>query len=317
MKANSLLVGATLVALLAPVASADTLRVPKDFATIQEAVDAAQPDDTVVVAKGTYAPFSVTDKTDLVIRGKSKPLIDGGNALDPIVEISGSTGVELIGFRIANAGDRGVDVSGDSSSITIRRCRFEMNEGPSVNLDGSGHFVENSRFIGTVGTGINLEVGAENVTIEKNRLRDNDTAISLQGSGHLVRKNRVKDARDEGIRIRAADCMILKNRVNGTDDDALDVEGDDNVLLRNRVKNAASNGVELEPASGNPFDVTGNLLQQNRVRKSGENGFYVGTTGNTFIKNRARKSVDFGLLDEAGEGANTYTKNKFGTQLFD
>jgi hypothetical protein len=316
MRSNTLLAGATLVALLAPAASADVLRVPKEFATIQEAVDAAVAEDIIVVSKGTYAPFSVTDKTDLVIRGKAKPLIDGAAANTPVVSISGSTNVALVGFLVSNAGDRGVDVS-DSTSVTIRKCRFESNAGPSVNLDGSGHFVEKSQFVGTDGEAVHLEAGAENVTIEKNLMRDTDTAVSLQGSGHLVWKNRVKDSSNDGFSVLATDCMIFKNRFDGVADDALDVEGDDNVLLKNRVKNVGSNGVELEPAVGDPFAVTGNFLQWNKVMKAGENGFFVGTPGNTFIKNKATKCETFGLLDQAGDGANFYEKNKFGTQQFD
>ena len=59
-------------------ATGATLKVPADFATIQEAVDAALPADTVLVTGGTYAENVTipTGKDGITLRGKGKVIID-------------------------------------------------------------------------------------------------------------------------------------------------------------------------------------------------------------------------------------------------
>ena len=67
-------------------ATAGTIRVPQDEPTIQAAVDAAAPGDTVLVDRGTYpGPVVVpAAKTGLTIRGvdRNAVVLDGGDARD-------------------------------------------------------------------------------------------------------------------------------------------------------------------------------------------------------------------------------------------
>ncbi len=61
-----------------------TLRVPADFATVQFAVDAAQPGDLVLIAPGEY-PEAVTVRTpSVVVRGEDRNtvILDGGDTLE-------------------------------------------------------------------------------------------------------------------------------------------------------------------------------------------------------------------------------------------
>jgi pectin methylesterase-like acyl-CoA thioesterase len=52
-------------------ASAATLRVPADHATIQAAVDAAVAGDVILIAKGSYAEAVAIDgKSQFTLRGK-------------------------------------------------------------------------------------------------------------------------------------------------------------------------------------------------------------------------------------------------------
>jgi hypothetical protein len=52
-----------------PVLAAGTIHVPGNYATIQEAIDAADPGDTIMVAAGTYGAFQVVDKNNIHIIG--------------------------------------------------------------------------------------------------------------------------------------------------------------------------------------------------------------------------------------------------------
>jgi hypothetical protein len=57
-----------------------TIRVPDDHATIQEAVDAAEPGDLVLIGAGTYEEAVIVETEDLVIRGvdRNEVILDGG-----------------------------------------------------------------------------------------------------------------------------------------------------------------------------------------------------------------------------------------------
>ncbi len=95
---------------------AATLRVPADFRTIQTAVDAAHPGDTVVVDPGTY-PERVRLKEKVTLRSAGDDsqgtlglkraeatVIDGGGTQDAHPGVDMAEGAVLDGFTVANAG---------------------------------------------------------------------------------------------------------------------------------------------------------------------------------------------------------------------
>lgn len=104
------------VFLLGGVASATTRTVPAPYPTIQSAVNASQPGDTVSIAPGTYDERVVITTSNLTITGSGqgvtiiKPLTQnpGGNttslfsgaAIDAIVLVSGATGVNISALTV-------------------------------------------------------------------------------------------------------------------------------------------------------------------------------------------------------------------------
>ena len=67
---RSLIVGFLLVVALASSLFSATLRVPSDYATIQAAVDAAAPGDTILISPGVHdEAVTIRDKTDLTVKG--------------------------------------------------------------------------------------------------------------------------------------------------------------------------------------------------------------------------------------------------------
>ena len=78
--------------------------VPDDFATIQEAVDAASPGDLILLSPGTYneAVDVVTD--DLVIRGmdRNTVILDGNFELENGIRVIGADGVAVENMTAMN-----------------------------------------------------------------------------------------------------------------------------------------------------------------------------------------------------------------------
>jgi hypothetical protein len=102
---------ASVATMLATCADAADIRVPQDFATIQAAVDAANAGDRVLVAPGTYAPFTFHAKHVTVesTGGASATTIDATGMQVSAVSFEAGTGFDTVlrGFRVlTGAGTR-------------------------------------------------------------------------------------------------------------------------------------------------------------------------------------------------------------------
>ncbi len=93
------------------------LRVPEDHPTIQEAVDAAEPGDLVLVAPGVYEESVAVETDDIVIRGldRNEVVLDGGHELENGIIVF-SNGVAVENLTTRNYTSNGVFFTGDYDS---------------------------------------------------------------------------------------------------------------------------------------------------------------------------------------------------------
>ena len=117
-----LVAAACLLATAAPALAADRqVGKGKQYATIQSAVDAADPGDRVVVAKGVYREnVSFSDKDGLTFVGRGA-VWDGRLSRDTWGDCLSfaANGVTLEGFTFRNGG---FHVRSSGEGITVRRC---------------------------------------------------------------------------------------------------------------------------------------------------------------------------------------------------
>ena len=167
-------------------ADAHRIFVPRQHRTVQGAIDAASPGDTIWVAAGVYrGPIRITK--NLVVFGEGGPdstILDGGDSVR-VVHVEGVTAGHLLGFTIRGGkapGGGGIYCLNDSA-FSISTCRIEKNwesgvalwrsagmalldlevrenKGSGITLSFSSTFLLRCRLIGNTapsGGGVSLE----------------------------------------------------------------------------------------------------------------------------------------------------------------
>ncbi len=139
---RSMMFAIGLVGFLALAASATIIHVPGDYPTIQQGINAASPDDTVLVAAGTYYEnIQMAEGVNLIGSGLGNTIIDGGGLTDVIKALNINSFL-IEGFSIRNSnqgggtpGNVGVFMNPISSSGTkvVKYCDIH-NNGKGIDL---------------------------------------------------------------------------------------------------------------------------------------------------------------------------------------
>jgi parallel beta-helix repeat protein len=167
-------------------ASPNTIHVPGDYTTIQEAIDQANPGDTIQVSSGTYEETLFINKTlTLIGENRANTILQGADCDCAIIQANWTT-VNISGFTIHNA----------SNGIVLYRC--------------SNSTITETKVNGT-GTGIWLHYSHNN-TVSDNLLPDNWCGVLLCGhsSNNTIIRNTIRD-NSRGIRVTGEENFIVHN----------------------------------------------------------------------------------------------------------
>ena len=258
----------------------DALRVPDDYATIQDAVDDAAPGDLILIAPGTYYESVIVETDDIVIRGldRNEVIIDGQHerpngfiVFSDGVAIENLTSHSHTSNGIFFTGDYGTDIIVDgyrASYVTTYNnglyglYAFNAQNGVFEHSYGSGH-PDSGFYIGQCNP---CNAVIDNVISEHNALGYSGTNASnnIVIMNSIFRHNRlgvVPNTLDSEELAPQGNITVVGNLVtdNGNEETPrrsadwdigfgvgiVAAGGNDNLIVRNRVENNSYAGIAL------------------------------------------------------------------------
>jgi parallel beta-helix repeat protein len=223
-------------------AETNTVVVPDDFSTIQEAVDAASEGDTVFVKRGTYNESVCIDQPiSLVGEDPATTKIVGEYQLNGTVVLIRHNNVSVTGFTVQPSAysfsRKGIHL------LHVSHCSLVdnviLNNGVGVWLYGSS---ENNITGNTVDGPVERSYGilaeySPNNWIFDNIVTENYYGIRLESDGNSVCGNTIVSNSKKGITIRSNNNIVTGNVVTNQES-GLVLAGSNNVLRDNKVSDS-------------------------------------------------------------------------------
>jgi len=270
-------------------AEANTIVVPDDYSTIQEAVDNAFSGDTVFVKSGTYVNQSLAITKPLSLVGEDpQTTVIMGKSLDYFPAISfaiyfEANDVQISGFTVMTTAQvRGIFGSGNRTLIENNIIESRNNIG--IGLWGDHSIITNNNLTG-VGA---LHCSGSNNTITRNMINGTSIAIELAGSFNTISGNHL--TKTDGIRVNGNSNIINSNNVRDGGIGILLNSGSHNVVFENSVTGNHGTGILIYNASNNL--VRDNYIANNIGTEGQKNGYGISLSGtryhaenNTFYRN--------------------------------
>lgn len=305
--------------------------------TIQAAVNAASPGDTIKVCRGTYAEYVTVDKTLTILGAKSG--VDGRNRTGstqesivdpddtapsgtPSINITASN-VVLDGFLLqGNENGPAVQTSATESGYKIRNNRFVANAfGLHLNASGGtttvvarNAFAVNNENLGAAsaaGNGIYSDQGLSGALVQLNKFRNNINAAFLVGGAATGVTATQNISTADGTFFAAytgGGFRILGNRVADANGSGVYFTGVSSATVQNNnIQRSGYSGIRIAAAVSSAF------VQGNVTTGSGDQGISVSSEvpgAVTVQGNVANANNGDGILFSADTAGNVIRNNR-------
>ena len=276
-----------------------TIIVPDDYPTIQKAIDAANPGDTIYVRRGTYYErVNVTKTVNVVGECREETIVNGG------FNISASD-VLLCNFTIAAPEEICVEVHG--YNVTIKR-----------------NIITNSL------VGIALWTDSYKCTVTENiveKCRDGIDSVSNDGFHSLIHNNVTGCDFGIGLALDGGNNFVYDNTITECSTVGIFILFTmDNVIEKNIVyKNGWSSSIS-ELSAGlwidariGPSYIKENVILENKIGLYLGNGSGTKVFHNLFINNSQQvclENASFSIWDDGYPFGGNYWSDYNGTDLF-
>src|SRR5215211_959218 len=246
--------------------------------SIQKAVNAADPGDTIVV-HGVHREDVVIRKNGISLRGVGNAGIEAparARADSPCSKTFGPEAICVLGDVNIKTGKlegqrvRDVSVSG----FTIRGFKQKPKGEGTIMIDVFGArnaTVEGNHVVGNNGAGIGIGADGLNNTIENNDLTDNkDAGVSvLQGERNATVANNAFTGNDRGIfATDSTETKILSNDITDNNLGMLVEKSTGTKILSNDITDSTVSGTVI-------FKSTGTKIVSNDISRSGDTGIVI------------------------------------------
>ncbi len=259
-------------------AGGNKITVPDDYATIQEAVNAAAPGTKVKVKSGVYNEYVTVTTADLRITGEGAPVLNG------YIGIYYTSGVQLDGFTIDGYYDailiyQSSDVTIKDNTITGQRDGIDM-------FYATGCLIKDND-VSTDDEGIEMYKSHGNTLDENISSGNKDEGLKMyRCDDNEIKGNEFNGSRtDEGIWMYWSHRNEIEDNVcNDNDDDgiALFYSTDNTIGSDNICNNNGDCGIALY------WYANDNMVKKNEAFDNGYYDIYnysAYTSGNVFKKN--------------------------------
>jgi len=200
-----LLMGPLIFAFNLPLVGAKTITVPDQYSTIQAAINAADPGDTIFVRAGTYYEQVVVNKTVLLIgENRDTTIIDGQEKFGSVVTVKANE-ILISNFTIRNSGSGfflfcfGIEIEGYNYT-TVRNNKIIDNQfGIGIKKSFNNKLIGNE-ITNNYGWGIRLEFSS-NCTLRDNRMSVNGDDFAIYGNelSHFIHDIDASNLRIDGV----------------------------------------------------------------------------------------------------------------------
>jgi parallel beta-helix repeat protein len=243
-----------------------TLPVPGEYKTIQEAIDKANPGDTVLVEPGTYTEvLSLKPGVIIKSRGSEKELSDLTAAARTIISspgrqtaiVEGADDATINGFTLVDnesgydptAWRFGVLITGKSQTVTnclISRLPYDAIGVIGLQSDSESYIYHNL-ISENRGNGIKCQAGAR-VRIVKNKIYENEQSgiENHKGVESHIEGNKIFKNGIDGVVNAGAKPFIKNNTIYGNGHNGIGLQkGSRGVIKKNKIYGNAQSGVGI------------------------------------------------------------------------
>jgi len=214
--------------------------------SIQAAINAADPGDTIIVCPGDYDESVVVNESDITVKGIAKPMVDGSGS--PAFTITRDR-VHLTGFDVTSDDDDCIYVN-DVNDVRIHGNITSGCDGNGILADGTRNTISGNNFSGN----------------------DNNGIRCFDCFDSVIKGNIVNDNGVDGIKCDRCFRSVIQGNTaidNAGDGIELSSDSDDNLVKGNTANDNGGFGFNDGGGSGNDYS-------QNRCRDNGTAGSNTG-----------------------------------------